>query len=91
MRFFSRLRPMARYYFHMQTDSRSTDTEGTEFPTPQLARAQAIVTCGQMMTDAADGFWCSRPWSITVTDEKGLILWDLSMDGFASPAALSFE
>ncbi len=78
---------MPLYFFHMQTDSRSTDTEGTELATSLEARAQAIATCGQMVRDAADAFWCSRPWSVVVTDADGLILWELRMDGFASPTA----
>jgi hypothetical protein len=78
---------MALYYFHMQTDTRHHDSEGAEFATPQAARAQAIVTCGQMMQDAADSFWDSRPWTVLVTDAANLILWELTMDGFSSPAA----
>uniref|UniRef100_UPI0035CA28F7 DUF6894 family protein n=1 Tax=uncultured Sphingomonas sp. TaxID=158754 RepID=UPI0035CA28F7 len=78
---------MALYFFHTQTDTRETDSEGTEFATPLEARAEAIVTCGHMMKDAAESFWGSRPWSVTVTDANGLILWELSMDGFASAGA----
>lgn len=82
---------MAIYYFHTQTNTRETDSEGTEFATPLEARAEAIVTCGQMMKDAPDSFWGSRPWSVIVTDANGLILWDLSMDGFASPSAMQLD
>jgi hypothetical protein len=65
---------VALYFFHTQTDTRETDSEGTEFATPLEARAEAIVTCGHMMKDAAESFWGSRPWSVTVTDANGLIL-----------------
>ncbi|WP_414713334.1 DUF6894 family protein [Sphingomonas sp.] len=41
----------------------------------------AIRTCGEMMRDAPDGFWGSRPWSVTVKDEGGLALWEISMGG----------
>jgi hypothetical protein len=47
---------MALYFFHMQTDTRFSDQEGTEFASPVEARAQAIITCGEMMRDAANGF-----------------------------------
>jgi len=40
-----------------------------------------------MMIDAADAFWGSRPWSITVTNAEGLILWEIIMDGSATPAS----
>jgi hypothetical protein len=77
---------MALYYFHVQTETRSTDDTGMECESPQEARAQAIITCGHMVKDAPSSFWGSRPWSVTVTDANGLILWELSMDGFESPA-----
>lgn len=80
---------MQRYYFHTQTTSRSTDDEGFEFATPAAARAQAIVACGEMMRDASEGFWLSRPWSVVVTDSTGLVLWEISVDGMASAAAPS--
>ena len=82
---------MAVYYFHSQTESRFTDDEGVEFATPREARAQAVVTCAQMVKDAPDGFWGSRPWTVTVTDAAGLILWVMTVDGFASPATRTFD
>ena len=78
---------MPRYFFHMRTDTRITDDDGTELDDHVQARRQAIQTCGQMMHDAPEGFWGSRPWSVTVTDAVGLVLWDISMDGQAAPAA----
>ena len=82
---------MALYFFHTQTDSRSTDDEGMEFASPGEARAQAVATCGHMVRDAPSNFWGSRPWTVVVTNAVGLILWELSMDGFASPAARAFD
>ncbi|MEG3089485.1 DUF6894 family protein [Sphingomonas sp. PB4P5] len=77
---------MPRYFFHVQTDSRDTDDIGVELDGPQEARAQAIKTCGQLLNDDPKNFWGSKPWSVVVTDAAGLILWDLSTHGFASPA-----
>lgn len=78
---------MQRYFFHTQTDSRITDEEGTVLEGPIEARRQAISTCGQMMQDAPEGFWGSRPWTVTVTDSAGLVLWEISMDGIECRAA----
>lgn len=78
---------MARYFFHLQTLTRTTDEEGSEFATPREARQEAIKTCGEMLRDSPEGFWGSRPWTVTVTDDVGLILWELAMDGFASAGA----
>jgi hypothetical protein len=77
---------MALYFFHIQTDSRMTDETGIDLATPLEARAEAIRTCGEMVKDDPKNFWGSRPWSVVVTDAAGLILWELSMDGFASSA-----
>jgi hypothetical protein len=78
---------MQRYFFHTQTDSRTTDEEGTVLNSPGEARSQAIQTCGQMMKDAPEGFWGSRPWTVTVTNFTGLVLWEISMDGAACAAS----
>jgi hypothetical protein len=78
---------MQRFYFHMQTLTRTTDEEGMEMLSPMEARRQAIRTCGEMMRDCPEGFWGSRPWTVTVTDAAGLVLWEVSMDGNASAAA----
>ncbi|MBU3077708.1 hypothetical protein KOF26_07490 [Sphingomonas sp. XMGL2] len=59
-----------------------------DLPNHIEARRQAIETCGQMMKDAPEGFWGSRPWSVVVTDASGLILWEILMDGIAAPAIL---
>jgi len=78
---------MPRYFFHTQTDTRTTDEHGTEFDGPVQARREAIRTCGEMMREAPEGFWGSRPWTVTVSDAVGLVLWEIFMDGTSSPAA----
>ena len=80
---------MPRFFFHTQTDTRFTDAEGTECLDHVAARLEAIETCGEMMRGCGEVFWGSRPWTVTVTDATGLILWDISIDGTASPAAAS--
>ena len=78
---------MQRYFFHTETTTRFTDLEGAEFPTPNEARQEAIRTCAEMMRDSPDGFWGSRPWSVTVTNNAGLIFWSLSIDGYQGAEA----
>lgn len=80
---------MQRYFFHTQTDTRFTDVEGLVFATAAEARHQAIQTCGQMMADAPEPFWGSRPWSVTVTNFSGLVLWEIFMDGVACQPSLA--
>ncbi len=52
---------MPRFFFHTQTDTRVADQEGVELDGSVEARRQAIQTCGEMMRDAPEGFWGSRP------------------------------
>jgi hypothetical protein len=80
-----------RYFFHSETDSRSTDIEGMDFASPDLARAEAIKLCAQMMHEAPRSFWGSRPWSITITDDTGLILWNIDVDATSSPAGRALD
>jgi hypothetical protein len=82
---------MPRFYFHTETDVRMTDHEGMELEGFVDARKEAIRTCGQMMRDAPEVFWGSRPWNVSVTDAGGLILWVIYVDGVTSAAAQSFE
>ena len=82
---------VARFYFHTETDVRITDEEGMEFPGYAEARREAIRTCGQMMQDAPEVFWGSRPWNVSVTDADGLILWEIYVDGQTSAAGRSLE
>lgn len=82
---------MARFYFHTETDVRTTDTEGHECASYSDARREAIKTCGQMMQDAPEVFWGSRPWSVSVTDSTGLILWEIYLDGQTSAAGRTLD
>ncbi|WP_028966930.1 DUF6894 family protein [Sphingomonas phyllosphaerae] len=82
---------MMRYFFHSETDNRSTDGEGVELDTPEQARREGIQMCAQMMHDAPKSFWGSRPWSVTITDEAGLVLWNINIDASESAAGLSLR
>jgi ElaB/YqjD/DUF883 family membrane-anchored ribosome-binding protein len=77
---------MARFFFHQQSTIRITDMEGSELPDHVEARRQAVLTCSKMVQESPDGFWGSRPWTVTVTDAIGLILWEVSMDGQGTAA-----
>ena len=78
---------LPRYFFHTQSDFRFSDSEGLELAGLFEARKQAIQSCGELMKDCADVFWGSRPWTVTVTDAVGLVLWEIGIDGTAAPAA----
>jgi hypothetical protein len=77
---------MPRYYFHYSTNTRFTDDVGDESATPADARRAAIKACSEMLHNAEDAFWGSRPWAVTVTDAKGNIMYGIAVDGFSSDA-----
>jgi hypothetical protein len=77
---------MQRYFFHTQTGTRTTDLLGLELAGPVEARSEAIKACGVMMSETPEGFWGTRPWNVTVTDEAGLVLWEIFMDGVETRA-----
>jgi hypothetical protein len=78
---------MPRYFFHHHSDVRITDDTGVEFETPQEARREAIRSAGELLCDAAEPFWGSRLFIVTVTNEVGLIMWEIYMDGFNAAAS----
>lgn len=65
---------MPRFYFHTETDVRTTDTEGMEFPGYEEAKHEAIRTAGQLMHDTPQTFLESGPWSVSLTNAKELII-----------------
>jgi hypothetical protein len=39
-----------------------------------------------MVRDHPNKFWNSRPWTVTVTDDRGLVMWEIEVSGVSSPA-----
>ena len=78
---------MAMYFFHTQTRKRVTDNEGLELPDHAAARTEAIRTAGELIRDVPEGFWSTRPWSVTVTDAAGHVLYEIFLDGVSAPDA----
>ena len=62
---------MARYFFHVQDGTDKPDSEGTEFPSDQAARAEAVVAMGEALKDLDGRFWRSAEWRMLVQDITG--------------------
>lgn len=79
---------MPRYFFHTNNPSERAlqDTEGFEFATIHEAKCQAVSYAGRLLCDAAQHFWDRADFELTVTDEKGLILFTMRMFGTQAPA-----
>jgi hypothetical protein len=72
---------MPRYYFHTESEFRHTFEAGTELPDMEAARVEAARVGGEILKDGAHHFWGSQPWTLTCTDEEGLIFFTLVLHG----------
>jgi hypothetical protein len=60
-----------RYFFHVHDSVDIIDKEGTEFPSLEEARGEAVVTAGEILREVGRKFWKSPEWRMWVTDEAG--------------------
>jgi hypothetical protein len=79
---------MARYFFHTNHPAETDvqDDEGWDFPTIGRAKCEAVAYAGRLLCDAAEHFWDSGDFELTVTDERGLILFSMRVVGTEAPA-----
>ena len=82
---------MPRFFIHTNNpvERGVQDDQGHEFSTIHEAKCQAVVYAGEMLRDAAEKFWDTADFELTVTDEKGLILFSMRVLGTEAPAVRS--
>ena len=78
---------MPRFFFHTQNDTDYTDEEGIDLPDMESARTQAALLTAALLKDGASRFWASGPWTLTVTDEDGLVFFTIATHGMEAPVA----
>jgi hypothetical protein len=69
---------MPRYFFHIEEGEDLPDDEGTELTDATTARAQAIMTAGQILKDLGQQVWDGEAWTMTVVDETGVRICQIS-------------
>ena len=62
---------MPLYFFHIHDGQYDHDDKGTELLGPDEARAQALVTAGEMLKDKGSQKWLGERWTMAVVDESG--------------------
>ena len=77
---------MPRYHFHTQDGSSFTDADGRELESVRDARIEAARAISQMVEARPDEFWEEALFRVTVTDERGLILFMLDLSAIEAPA-----
>ena len=77
---------MPRFHFHVH-DGRSTlDTEGSELPSLDHARLEAVRFAGKLMDEEARRIADGEDWHLEVADETGLVLFRLDILATTAPA-----
>jgi len=77
---------MPKFFFHLD-DQR--DETGTELADLATAKCEALEFAARHICDVANAFWTREEWLLTVSDEKGLTLFQLHIIGTDSAASLS--
>ncbi|MDQ0324025.1 hypothetical protein QO002_006232 [Pararhizobium capsulatum DSM 1112] len=66
---------MARYYFHLRTDSgREDDTEGAEFPSVDAAKAEASRAAREMLSDRVWSGQALFADAFEIATEEGIVV-----------------
>lgn len=76
---------MPRYYFQVEGPP---DDLGAELPDLAAAKCEAVRYAGRLICEEADKFWDTADFTMTVTDENGLVLFSLTLSGTEAPAIL---
>jgi hypothetical protein len=71
--------------FHFNTNG-LRDEEGHELSSLAVAKCEAIKLAAGIICEQAGEFWDKAEWSMTVTDENDLTLFQLQVIGTESPA-----
>lgn len=74
---------MPRFYFHSNhpAERNVKDDAGLDFATLNDAKCHAVVYAGELLCNAKQHFWETADFELTVTDEKGLILFSCGSSG----------
>jgi hypothetical protein len=75
---------MPRFFFNI-TDC-SPDSDGHDLESVAVAKCEAAKMLGKILCDDAEGFWDQAAWTMTVTDENGLTLFQLHVMGAEAAA-----
>ena len=62
---------MPRYFFNVHDGHSSLDQEGTDLPSPDVARVMAIRLAGEIFRDEAERMLLGLAWRLAVLDEAG--------------------
>lgn len=79
---------MPRYLFDVNDGRAGGDDAGIDLADLTAARARAAKIAGEALVNGAAGFWDGQPWSVRVSNDAGLALFELHLTAISSPATL---
>lgn len=84
---------MPRFYLHTNHPSQcvAQDDEGFDFPSIHAAKCEAVKFAGALLSDTGEHFWDTGDFELTVTDEKGLVMFAMWVVGIEAPAIWSAD
>ena len=59
------------YFFHVENGTIVPDSEGTELPSDEAAKSEAIAASAEMLSGLGRRFWEGTGWKMQVVDETG--------------------
>jgi hypothetical protein len=77
---------MPRYFFHVHDGDDFPDLQGTVLDDIDAARVEAVRFSGDLLRHGAEKFWSGEEWSMRVSDDKDLTLFELLFTATCSPA-----
>jgi hypothetical protein len=82
---------MPRFFFHTNHPSERNiqDDEGYVYPSIHKAKCEAVAYAGRLLADSGESFWDDGDFELTVTDDRGVILFMMRVVGFEAEAARS--
>lgn len=77
---------MARFHFMTSDASTGAQTDSCDLPDVGSARHMAVLFAGEMLREI-DRHIFERELRIVITDDDGLLCWDLTINGVEGPGA----
>jgi hypothetical protein len=75
-----------RFHFQVRTETHVLLTEAADLRTTDEARIEAAKRVGHLLHDHAGKLWADEHWQMDVTDDKGLILFVITVNALRSAA-----
>lgn len=81
---------MPRYFFHVKDGEEFPDLQGTVLEDHRAARTEAVRFSGDLLRASPEKFWSGQEWTMRVTDDQDLTLFELMFTASCS-ASMSMK